>query len=113
MLVNFNLLFMKKILFVLFLALVSAVSALAVPPGVYCDNRGKHQVLIQGDQIHFLDSDGYVTRTLYVIKENSDGSFTTKESSTGIEHSRNGYWYENGVLYLNLEWGTPVTRHRK
>lgn len=104
---------MKKFLLVLILALTATVSALAVPRGMYCDDRGRNQVLVadNGD-IHFLDSEGNVTRTLSVIKENSDGTFTTKDSSTGIVHTKNCYWYENGVLYLNLEF-KRVTLHRQ
>ncbi len=104
---------MKKFILVLVLTLTAAISTFAVPRGMYCDNRGGNQVLVadNGD-IHFLDSNGNVTRTLTVISENSDGSFTTKDTSTGIVHRNNCYWYEDGVLYLNLEF-KRVTLHRK
>lgn len=104
---------MKKLLLSLLLAVSTFVSLFAVPRGMYCDDRGKNQVLVSDNgDIHFIDNYGNVTRTLSVIKENSDGSFTTKDMATGIIHYNNCYWYENGVLYLNLEF-KRVTLHRQ
>lgn len=105
---------MKKFLLMAIIALTTAISALAIPRGMYCDDRGNNRVLVSdnGKEIYFLDSDGRVTRTLEVVSENSDGSFTTRETSTGIVHYNNEYWYEDGVCYLNLAW-KRVTLHRQ
>lgn len=95
---------MKKVFLVIVFSLIAAISAIAVPTGLYGDDRGRNRVVVEtaGKEIYFIDSEGNVTKTLQVIKENQDGSFTTKDLSTGIVRSDNSFWYENGVCYLNL-----------
>ena len=94
---------MKRTMLLVVLLFATAFAAMAVPRGLYSDNKGKNQVLVSDNgQIHFLDANGNVTKTLEVVKENSDGSFVTKDISNGVTFVDNAYWYEDGVLYLNL-----------
>lgn len=98
---------MKKCLALFAALLISVQMLLAVPTGVYCDNRGNRKVLIQSDgTIYCLDNDGNVTRTLRVVKENPDGSFLTKLVINGQVYgepiSFNAWWSEDGKIYLNL-----------
>ena len=97
---------MKKLLAICVALFISAEALFAVPSGVYCDNRGNRKVLVQGNTIYCLDSDGNVTRTFEVVQENSDGSFLVKIVVNGQPYgypvNDNAWWSENGKIYLNL-----------
>lgn len=100
---------MKKIFAVLAALLISTQMLFAVPGGVYCDNRGKRKVLIQGNTIYCLNNDGEVRSTWQVVSEDSNGQFSIlpvvngQVYSSGIPNSRNTWWSENGKIYLNLD----------
>ena len=97
---------MKKTLCLLATLLISAEMLLAVPSGIYCDKRGRRNVLIQSNTIYNLDSDGKVMSTWMVVRENSDGSFAIKPvvngQPVGSANPNNAWWTENGKIYLNL-----------
>lgn len=93
---------MKKLALIVILCIGTLLSVLAVPSGAYSDDRGKNKVLVTSNQeIHLLDKDGKVRFSLTIIKENPDGSFTTKDK-LGNTYERNAWWKENGEIYLNL-----------
>ena len=99
---------MKKFFLVCTAFLMSISTMLAVPPGIYVDSRGNRKALVSDDgrTIYLLDRDGSVKRELSVTSENSDGSFATRDRSTGIEHSANtNAWFrDRGEICLNLKW---------
>ncbi len=105
---------MKKAILSMLLLASTAIAALAVPAGTYYDNRGNLKAIVSqnGKEIHLLDNQGNVRRTLTVTSERNDGTFTVNDPSTGITHSRNAYWTENGAVLMNLEW-LPKTVTRK
>lgn len=86
--------------------LISAQMLFAVPAGVYCDNRGKRKVIIQGNTIYCLDSNGNVRSTWMVVSEDSNGRFYIKPvvngQPYGIANGNNAWWSENGEIHLNL-----------
>ena len=88
---------------------------LAVPSGVYCDSRGKEKVYIQGNTIYCLDNRGNVRSTYMVVNEDS-GRFYIKVVVNGQPYgnaiSDNGWWSENGKIYLNManQSGTLVRK---
>lgn len=102
-----NIKIMKKCL-ALFVALIISVQMLlAVPAGIYRDDRGRRVVLIQSDgTIYCFDNEGNVRSTWRVVREDPDGRFYIKlvvnGQVAGYENSDNAWWSENGQIYLNL-----------
>lgn len=87
----------------------------AVPSGRYYDSRGNLKAIVSdnGRVIYVLDRDGNVRHELNVTSENSDGSFATQDTKTGIEHPayKNAWFSSNGKVCLNVEWlPSTVTR---
>ena len=90
-------------------------SIFAVPPGRYYDSRGNLKAIVSdnGKVIYILDREGYVRHELMVTSENSDGSFSTNDTKTGVSHSanRNAWFQSNNKVCLNVEWlPSTVTR---
>lgn len=88
---------------------------LAVPPGRYYDNNGNLKAVVSdnGKVIYLPDREGNIRHELIVTSENSDGSFSTKDTKTGISHSenKNAWFQSNGKVCLNVEWlPSTVTR---
>ena len=106
---------MKKIVLVCAGIFLALGSTLAVPPGSYYDYRGNFKALVSdnGQVIYLLDRDGKVRHELIVTSENSDGSFSTKDTKTGISSpATNNAWFQsNGKICLNIDWlPSTVTR---
>lgn len=99
---------MKKTILLLLLLVSTIATALAIPPGAYCDDRGRVRYVVDrsGNEVYVVDShDGSVSLTLLVVREElaEDGQTTivivqTKGMSV---HSRLEYWTENGETYLH------------
>lgn len=105
----------KKLVLVCASMFLAIGSMLAVPAGPYYDSRGNLKVLVSdnGELIYILDRDGNVRHELIVTSENADGSFSTKDTKTGISHpaTKNAWFQSNGKVCLNLEWlPSTVTR---
>lgn len=98
---------MKKIMCFLATIVLSVQMLLAVPAGMYYNNRGQQKVLIEPDgTIYCLDNNGNVRSTWKIVKEDSDGRFYIKTvingQTVGNANSDNAWWSENGKIYLNL-----------
>lgn len=98
---------MKKCVALLAAILISVQMLLAVPTGVYCDNKGRRVALIQSDgRIYCFDNNGNVISTWKIVQENSDGSFLIKPvvngQAVGYANPDNAWWSEDGKIYLNL-----------
>lgn len=92
----------KKLAPALIISCIS-LNVLAVPPGIYLDNRGnvKAHVDQSGKEISKIESDGSVLIRYSVIRENPDGSFST-HNNVGVDEHNNAWWEENGKIYLRL-----------
>lgn len=105
----------KKIVLVCASLFLAIGTVLAVPAGRYYDSRGNLKALVSnnGEVIYILDNDGNVRHELIVTSENSDGSFSTKDTKTGVSHpaTKNAWFQNNGKVCLNVEWlPSTVTR---
>ncbi len=97
---------MKRIVLLMLFSFSIVLSTLAVPGGLYKDERGNQFLIDDNNVIHFLDSEGRVTSRMTIISEenmdNSKGTFVTKDEY-GITRHSNGWWVENGEIYINLK----------
>ena len=93
---------MKRLTLIMILCATTFFSAVAVPAGVYSNEKWRNKVLITSNQeVHILDSEGKVMLTMTIIKENPDGSFTTQDRHGAI-FKANAWWKKDGKIYLNI-----------
>jgi len=110
---------MKKILIASIVAFFSVLSTFAIPTGLYkyVDRSGRivKQVLVDnsGKTLYVLKNDGTVLAEWSVTEETreEDGTYFVLRSKYGGVMKRNGWWRENGKVYMNLEnWGVTLVR---
>lgn len=104
---------MKKFLFASIVAFFSVLSVLAIPSGTYSpDGRYGNKAFVDnsGKTLYILDKEGNVLAEWAVIEETSKdgGTRFVLKSKTGTIKRNNGWWRENGKVYMNLE-GQPNT----
>lgn len=104
---------MKKILLISFVLFFSVLSVMAVPSGMYFPNgRSGNKVLVDdtGKTLYVLDKEGNVLAEWTVVEETSkdEGTSFVLKSKYGAVTKKNGWWRENGKVYMNLE-GHPNT----
>lgn len=95
-----------------------AISANAVPSGSYSDGRGNKVVISDSQNVYRVDSNGNVQSRWKIIKENQDGSFciTLLDQHENVidaasYNCNNGWWRENGAIYLNLAFCRRTLTH--
>ncbi|MDE7154648.1 MAG: hypothetical protein K2O00_09455 [Muribaculaceae bacterium] len=98
---------MKKILLSFILLFSMAAAALAIPRGVYVDNRGNAKYLVDnsGTEIYTLDRNGNVLVTRMVVREEYDynsGSTKVTLRTAGMNVETVIYYREeNGNVLLD------------
>lgn len=106
---------MKKILFVSIVAFFSVLSVLAVPSGTYTSTeRVRNNVLVDnsGKTLYVLAKDGTVLAEWTVIEETKEdgGTSFVLKSKFGVIVKNNGWWIEDGKVYMNLRFhGSVIT----